>query len=81
MSGVRRAAIFHFPERCGIGITDFVGDVNVPFDKVEHMPAGPKPTPISVFGRFQWKDRWVSMLDLGGSLGKALGIEEVQSEK
>lgn len=64
--------IFRVPERCGIGADEILGNMVVPYRKLEVASGGAGENPFAPIGIFKWKDIDVGVIDIGGVLRRVL---------
>jgi hypothetical protein len=69
---IHRMIVLKFPERCGIGATEVLGHFVLPHQKLEPDPLQDGSSRLVTFGVFDWKGNGVRVLDIPGTLSRAL---------
>ena len=67
--GITKIAILRYPERCGIGITGVLGDIDVPAEMIELLGDTGGPGPVRLAARFDLDGNTVGVLDVQWGAG------------
>jgi chemotaxis signal transduction protein len=70
--GARKVVIFRVPERCGIGAAEIVGNMVIPYRKIQMVRGISGSHPLAPVGGFKLNDAEVDVIDLGGLMRKTL---------
>ncbi|MFH1312205.1 MAG: chemotaxis protein CheW [Candidatus Eisenbacteria bacterium] len=69
---IRRMILLKFPERCGFGATEVLGHFVLPHQRLKPDPLQDGSSGLATFGVFEWKGSGVRVLDIRGTLSRAL---------
>ena len=62
--GPGKIAILRFPERCGVGVSAVIGEIDVPLEKLETVPREEPAGPVRLAARFDLDGESVRVLDV-----------------
>ncbi len=67
-----KVVIFRVPERCGVGAAEIVGNMAIPYRKIQIVSDISSSHPLAPVGGFKLKDAKVDVIDLGGLMRRTL---------
>ncbi len=62
--GFNKIAILRFPERCGVGVSAVIGEIDVPVERLKTVPEGDSCAPVRLAARFDFDGENVDVLDV-----------------
>jgi two-component system chemotaxis sensor kinase CheA len=66
-NGASKIAILKYPERCGLGVSKVIGEIEVPVEKLEAAPEADECAPVTCAARFEMDGASVDVLDVNRS--------------